>query len=115
MSHDPELIADLERAKQINRESRDSITYYRHPLLFGMLTALALFEIVALLWPGHLTDHFHTLRAGLRIGFIWAIALADWITKRRWLKRHSEVRDFPMANTVFVLALLALYCWDSGY
>src|SRR5438094_4716932 len=79
-----------------------------------MLTALALFEIVALLWPGHLTDHFHTLRAGLRIGFIWAIALADWITKRGWLKRHSEVRDFLVANTVFVLALFALYCWASG-
>ena len=111
MSHDPELIADLERAKQINRESRESITYYRHPLLFGMLTALALFQIT-LLWPGHLTDHFHTLRAALGIGLIWAIALADWIAKRRWLKGHPEVRDFPMPNTVFIVALFAL-AWVS--
>ena len=105
MLRDPETIAALERAKQNVREWN---SYYRQPVYFGMLTALALFVIITISWPGHVTDHFHTLRAALGIGTIWAIARADWIAKRRWLKRHPEVRDFPMPNTVLALAMFAI-------
>jgi len=109
MSRDPETIAALERAKQNVREWN---SYYRQPVYFGGLTAVALFEIITILWPGHFADRFHTLSAALRVGAIWAIALADWIAKRRWLKRHPELHDFPMPNTVFALALFA-FSWEN--
>ncbi|HEV2491926.1 MAG TPA: hypothetical protein VG204_02515 [Terriglobia bacterium] len=99
MLRDPEL-------RGIRQRYDDYQGHYRHPVYLGMLAVLAVLVIYFSLKP---TAPLHILD----VATIWGIALADWVAKRRWLKRHPEVHDFPGQNFAFVLACLALgnYCW----
>lgn len=92
--------------REIKQRYDDHQGHYRHPVYLGMLTACA---VLVIYFSPHPTAPLNILR----VAIVWGIALGDWVAKRRWLKRHPDVHDFPMQNAAFVLALLALanYSW----
>lgn len=84
--------------------------YYRRYWPIGMLALLALvITVQPYLMP--FGKGIPVRRPQFIVTFdviaIWSMVLADWIAKRRWLKRHPEIRDFPLPHILFPITLLA--------